>query len=99
MKRFKVTCLECGESDIVTIDEDGHQMLMQDKVMQTPIASARWRKDLEWGFECFCGNYDLLSNEEKGDWKKLISGSPLRIAQIVQILAQKPKKRFNMVEQ
>ena|SRR3990167_11265491 len=95
-KRYKITCLSCKRSDTVLIEMSGKPNILYESGPQTNLTSARWRKDSQWGFECICGNYDLLAQEEKPDADKLISGSPTRILQIAKILKQKPRMRFKM---
>jgi len=63
---------------------------------KSSLAAARWRVDRQWGFECMCGNYDLLAEQEKPDLDKLLSGSPSRIVQIAEMLKAKPQLRFKM---
>lgn len=94
-QKFTVTCLNCKQSDTVDIDNANHRVFEYGKGVNTNITSARWRKDNSWGFECICGNYDLLAEEEKADFEKLVNGSPLRLAQIAEILKEHTK-RFNL---
>lgn len=96
MKRFKVTCKECKRNDVVTIDEDRHTIMLFEKQIRTPLLSGRFRKDLNWGWECVCGNYSLLAEEEKADFNNLVSGSPQRIADIAQMLKKPVANRFSM---
>ena len=95
-KKYRVECLNCKEGDTLTIDDSEHIVLFWEKIMLTPIKSARWRKDMKWGFECKCGNYDLLCEEEKPDFDKYVAGSPDRLAEITRMLNQKGVQRFKL---
>lgn len=96
--RYKVTCLECGESDILTIDENQHVVTITEKVMLTPFRSFRWRGDLKWGFMCQCGNDNRLAREEQGDFDKLVAGDPISLKQIANSLKIPDEKQFRMIE-
>lgn len=92
-KRYKITCVKCKKQDHVLIKE---RSILYESGAQTNLTSSRFRPDKVWGFECICGNYDLLAHEESKDFDKLISGTPSRIAEIANILSKKPIKRFSM---
>lgn len=96
MGRYKVTCKQCKRSDIITIDDAKHQVLFYDRMINTPILASRFRGDLQWGFECVCGNYDMLAEQEKGNFNNLVSGTPNRIAEIAAILKSPVTHRFKM---
>lgn len=94
MKRYKVTCLECNESDILTIDEVRHQVLDYEKKMKTPFLSFRWRADSEWGYFCKCGNDNRLASSEANDFDNLVAGDPLSVKKIAASLLIPDKKQF-----
>lgn len=96
VQTFQLTCLNCKQTDTVGIDNNNHVVFEYGKGVNTNITSARWRKDESWGFECACGNYDLLCEEEKPEFEKLVSGAPLRLAQIAEMLKVKNVKRFEL---
>lgn len=95
MQRYKVTCTSCGQNDVVTIDERQHLPKMYDKFARTPFTSFRYRPDEKYGWQCSCGNYDLLADQEKKHWKDLVTGDSLRLEQIAKMLSE-PKLRFKM---
>lgn len=97
-KRFKVTCLECGQEDILTIEPSNHLVLDFAKQMMTNILAARWRQDLQWGFECRCGNDNRLAAEEKDQFDTLVHGDPISVKKIADSLEKADDKQFKMVE-
>lgn len=57
---YKVICKQCGKSEIIPIDKDNNVYWGRVK----SIISARYRLDMQWGFQCLCGNNDLLTRQE-----------------------------------
>lgn len=96
-RKYEVTCLQCGESDILTIDEHNHVVTITEKIMLTPFVSFRFRRDGNWGFMCSCGNDNRLAKEESNDFKKLVAGDPLSVKRIAQSLSIPDKDQFKMV--
>lgn len=94
--RYKVTCLECNEFDIIEIDEQLHAVVDYEKKMLTPFRSFRWRGDLKWGFFCQCGNDNRLAKSEQPEMDKLVQGDPLSIERIAQSLNIPDEKQFSM---
>lgn len=95
MTTYKVVCLNCKQSDTVAIDDRNHIAFQYGKGVNTNITAARWRPDLKWGFECMCGNYDLLAKEE--DPKELVAAPEMRITEIINLLKDnKPKFGFEV---
>lgn len=96
MHKYKVTCLECGESDILTIDDLRHQVLDYEKKMQTNFGAFRWRGDMKWGFICQCGNDNRLAPSESNDFDKLVNGDPVSVKKIAASLLIPDEKQFSM---
>lgn len=96
MQQYKVTCLNCKQSDILGIDDSVHQVLYFRKQMLTNFLAARWRADLQWGFECRCGNDNRLALTEKKDFKNLVQGDPLSVKRIAESLSIPDSKQFMM---
>lgn len=96
MRKYKVECLDCSESDILTIDEMKHQVIDYEKKIKTPFRSFRWRGDLSWGFFCKCGNDNRLANAEAKDFDKLVDGDPISLKNITASLLRKDKEQFKM---
>lgn len=59
--RYKIICKNC-QSDQV-IDIDGSRQINWGNADR--IISGRYRLDNQWGFQCFCGNNDLMTKQEK----------------------------------
>ena len=69
----------------------------------TPIISCRFRGDLNWGFECMCGNDSRLAREEREDVDMLVQASDedykqTIIEKLIASLKIKDAKKFRMVE-
>lgn len=97
VNRYEVTCLGCGEKDVLTIDDIKHQVLLWAKMAATNFLSARFRGDKQWGFECKCGNDNRLARQEEKDMDKLVYGTPLSVKRIADSLKIPDKKQFRMV--
>lgn len=98
VQRFKVTCLECNESDIIAIDNQLHAVVDYEKKMTTPFRSFRWRPDLRWGFFCQCNNDNRLAPQEESDMDKLVDGDPLSLQRITDSLKIPDEAQFEMME-
>lgn len=70
-QNYKITCNKCGNSSRVTIINDAKI----DYIDHTPIISARLRRDMQWGFECMCGNDTRIAKQEMSTAHSLIQGS------------------------
>ena len=97
MQKFKVTCLECNESDVLTIDDIMHQVVDYENKMKTNFQSFRWRGDMKWGFFCQCGNDNRLAPSEADDFDKLVDGDPISLQKISASLLIPDDKQFEMV--
>lgn len=92
-RTFKITCLKCKKSSRIKI-ANGKDVIYID---HTPIIAARLRGDMQWGFECMCGNDSRLCIEEKKDANLLIQGSSKEIIKkIVDSLKIKDELKFRM---
>lgn len=96
MHRYKVTCLECGEYDVLTVDDVSHQVVDYEKKIQTPFQSFRWRGDMSWGYYCNCGNDNRLASGEASDFDKLVAGDPVSVKNIAASLLKQDEKQFKM---
>jgi len=76
MHKYKVTCLECKAARDVAIvkSQNGYLIDWLDNnpnPLFTKIISGRHRMDGNWGWQCICGNDDLMTEQEKShieDW-------------------------------
>lgn len=92
MRKLKITCSECGNSDHVAITE--HNQIIWGK--STFIISGRHRLDGNWGWQCLCGNNSLLTVQERTTIKNLQFPDPLDIEAVVTNLIPEPNTRFAM---
>jgi hypothetical protein len=93
VEAFKVTCLGCGGSDVIRITADKIVFYTN----HFPIIAARFRPDLQWGFECGeCGNDSRLAFEEKDKVDILVKAAPETIKQIAAKLKHHNERLFRM---
>lgn len=103
VKRYKVTCLNCKDSDVITVDDNlggSGQRAVVDyvKKLKTPFRSFRWRPDLKWGFYCKCQNDNRLAPQEEADFDNLVDGDPISLERIAASLKIPDEKQFSMEE-
>lgn len=79
--RYKITCKECKSSSTVQI-ENNRILWPKD----TKIISGRLRLDGNWGWECICGQYDIITAQEKRQIKNLQAPSPQDISSVLKNL-------------
>lgn len=92
--KHKVTCLKCKKSDTISIVDERH--VDWNHSTSNNIISARKRLDNEFGFQCRCGNDDILSQQEKRNITDKENPDPQEVAEIVRNL--KPQKsKFQVV--
>lgn len=96
MKKFQVTCLDCGESDILVIDDVNHVVGDTDRKLLTNFLSYRWRPDLKWGYLCKCGNDNRLAPQEADEFDKVVQGDPVTVKKIAASLLIPDEKQFSM---
>lgn len=90
MNKYKVTCLKCKESDIHTIYKDN--IIDWQNSSSNFIVSARMRLDSQWGFQCLCGNNDILTKQEQRQITDKQNPDPLEIEKVIKnIVPDKPK--------
>jgi hypothetical protein len=94
MRSYRVTCLECEESDVLQIDDLNHVVGETEKKLITNFLSYRWRPDQQWGFMCKCGNDNRLAPQEADDFDKLVAGDPITVKKIAASLLIPDEKQF-----
>lgn len=85
---YKVICRKCTNSDRVAIESG------RDVYWGSPkhIISARKRLDGNWGWQCMCGNNDLMTLQEKRQIKNPQTPDPADIKTVLKNLkVQTPK--------
>lgn len=70
MKKLKVTCLKCNQSDVHSFE--GQTLVCSDKVIRTPLLGVRFRADGKFGYRCVCGNNNLFCKQEEKDLEKFV---------------------------
>lgn len=96
LKKYKASCLECGESDIITVDETHHVVVDYERKVNTPFRSFRWRGDGKWGFFCGCGNDNRLAPMEAEGMDNLVMGDPKSLKKIAASLLIPDEKQFKL---
>jgi hypothetical protein len=89
-----VTCLNCKGQSRIKIINDTQVMYID----HTPIIACRLRGDMQWGFECTCGNDSRLARDEEKDAPVLLQhGSAEALTNLIDSLKVKDEKKFRMV--
>lgn len=92
-KTYKVTCEKCGGHDDLKITDDKQVFYTE----HTPIISARFRPDMNWGFECICGQDSRIAIEEKSVLKQIVKNADeVTIKQLADNLVPKSEHKFRM---
>lgn len=93
MEKYKVICKSCKGSDILTFaDDKGTKLVFFTN--HEPIIAARYRPDMNWGFECMCGNDSRVAPQEKNALKVLVRGGEHAIEKIAKSLKPKNENKF-----
>lgn len=100
-KNYLVTCKECGASRPIRIDKTpmGARIdWLEDKHgIDHDIVSGRPRLDNQFGWECVCGNNDLLTTQEARTFSNPANPSPQELSQVIKnLIVDQPK--FDLVE-
>lgn len=106
MKQYQVTCLNCKGSNIAVITEvrsGDFEINLNADHRRSPdnvhIISARYRGDMNFGWECNCGNTSLLAREELPEIKSLvINGGSAVIEHLTNSLKVADSKKFAIKE-
>ena len=92
-KTYKVTCEKCGGHDNLKITDDKQVFYTE----HTPIISARFRPDMNWGFECLCGQDSRIALEEKDSLHAIVkNASPKTVNDLAKSLMPKSELKFKM---
>lgn len=92
VQKYKVTCLKCKGFNIVPIGDD--RKVMWDNTDR--IISARFRLDNNWGFQCICGNNNLLTEQEDSYIEDKQTPDPKQISDVIKNLKPDTRKLFEM---
>ena len=92
VKEYKVTCLKCKNYNIVPIADDRTVAWKNcDRII-----SARYRLDGQWGWQCICGNNNLLTEQEDRYIENKQTPDPKQITEIIKNLIPDNRKLFEM---
>lgn len=102
MHRYRVSCLSCKGAREVEVSPSpvGQRIDWLEKIAPDPptIVSGRERLDGQFGWQCACGNNDLLTTQEAGTFSNAAAPNPQEIDQIVKDLKpDKPKFKMETV--
>lgn len=74
MSKYKVTCLKCNGSSTFEVIHEGNLRLLAPAVIRwmkvDKVISARKRLDNKFGFQCLCGQNDIMTEQEERYIKK-----------------------------
>lgn len=94
VQKYKVTCLKCKKASLINIVNDTQPVYID----HVPICAARFRGDLQWGFECLCGNDSRVAKSEASQVEALVlNGGKAAVKKIVDGLKIKDELKFKMV--
>lgn len=93
IENYAVTCLKCKKTSRLAI-VNGTHIQYKDHL---PIISSRLRGDMQWGFECACGNDSRVALQERKDIPMLVqNGGKEAIEQITESLKKSDKSKFRL---
>lgn len=94
IQSYRVTCNKCKKSDDLAIDANN-------SIYWKPtnyIISGRYRLDMNWGWQCSCGNNDLVTKQEHKHIKNLQAPDPADIGEVLKnIMPDKPKFKMEAI--
>lgn len=90
--QHKVICTNCGKSDDIGLDSSNTVYWGKN----TFIISARQRTDGQWGFQCLCGQNNLVSEQEETSISDMSNPSVQELEIIMNNLVVKRDNKFIM---
>lgn len=94
MNTYKVVCKDCQKSDDIVIDD-------QNNIYWKPvnhIISGRYRLDMQWGWQCICGNNDITTRQEQREIADLSAPDPKDISKILKsLIPDQPKFKMEAI--
>lgn len=78
MDKYVITCKSCKKHDQISIDNNRNILWTNNKY----IVSGRYRLDSTWGFQCLCGNNNLLTKQEDKSITNKQSPDPVQVNRI-----------------
>lgn len=100
MSQYKITCLKCSSSRIVGIIKSNGRYVLDwldnnPDAQAVKIVSGRNRLDDQWGWQCICGNDDIMTSQEKKYISNKQNPDPMEIANLAKSLVPQ-KSKFAM---
>lgn len=89
---YKIICKECKLDQVIDIDE--RRQINWGKADR--IISGRYRLDNNWGWQCICGNEDIMTDQEKRMIKNHQNPDPQDIRMVLNNL--KPQRSKFVME-
>ena len=100
-KTMTITCTNCNaRRNIKIVQTASGEMidwLETPELANHPIVSARKRLDGQWGFQCQCGNNDILTDQERRTITNPAEPDMKQIDEVIKNLVMQPPK-FEMRE-
>jgi len=84
--------MKCSDSDELKITPDRTVFFTK----HVPIIAARFRPDMQWGFECQCGNDSRIAPSEIDQIEILVQGGAHAVDAIRDSLKIDDKSKFKM---
>ena len=95
-KSYTITCRECKNSRNIKISNSDRIDWLEDGKAHS-IVSGRKRLDGEWGWECTCGNKDIMTEQEKRMISNHAQPQPEELKTVINnLIIQTPQ--FELVE-
>lgn len=91
LEKYKITCTKCGQSSIIALQGE---TILWDKTKN--IISGRKRLDMQWGWQCMCGNNDIMTKQELTSITDKQNPDPKEIEQVIKNLVPQ-KSKFDMI--
>lgn len=100
VKTYLVTCSECSAERTVKLAKGplGTQIDWMEDGADHKIVSFRERLDGQFGWDCLCGNNDLMTDQEHKGISNKMAPKPQEIKEIVDnLVIQKPKFKVEVL--
>lgn len=93
-KTYRVICKNCKKGDQIVIDTDNNIYWKPVK----NIISGRYRLDMQWGWQCVCGNNDIITEQEQKEISNLAAPDPVDISKVLKnLVPDKPKFKMETI--
>ena len=94
IQKYEVICSQCQASRLVEIDPQGiiDWLSNNPNPYEVKIISGRRRMDNVWGWQCICGNDDLLMEAEKSKITNKQNPDPTEISDLAKTLVPEDSK-------